>query len=169
MTVAAFLANEVCATGPLREKSGTPVALATQAISESRVNVMDPCATFFGNLARGSVASGAAVTSWSASVLGAHIGGRKVWGTDTEVCLPALEDRIQDCRPALPGKFGHQGGGRCNVILYQGLLRGGWWPTLFRVLAHEQKGASGQCFDGLQRILSGIIRIGGYGNVCRDD
>ena len=36
---------------PLREKSGTPVALTTQAISESRVNVMDPCATFFGDLA----------------------------------------------------------------------------------------------------------------------
>jgi hypothetical protein len=48
-----------CATYPLREKSGTRVALATQPIAGSRVNVMDHCATFFGDLARGSVALGA--------------------------------------------------------------------------------------------------------------
>jgi hypothetical protein len=42
---------------PLREKSGTPVTPATQRLSGSRVNVMDPCATCFEDLARGSVAS----------------------------------------------------------------------------------------------------------------
>ena len=40
-----------CPSWPLRDKSGTPVALKTQAIAGSRVDVMDPCATFSGNLA----------------------------------------------------------------------------------------------------------------------
>jgi hypothetical protein len=39
---------------PLREKSGTGVARATQDIAGSRVNVMDSYATLFGDLARGS-------------------------------------------------------------------------------------------------------------------
>jgi hypothetical protein len=38
---------------PLRAKIGTAVAPATQAIAGSQVNVMDPCATFFGNVAQG--------------------------------------------------------------------------------------------------------------------
>jgi hypothetical protein len=43
---------------PLREKSGAPLVLETQSIAGSRVNVMDPCAPFFGDLAYRSVASG---------------------------------------------------------------------------------------------------------------
>jgi hypothetical protein len=39
---------------PLREKSGTRIAPAAQALAASRVNVVDHCATFFGDLARGS-------------------------------------------------------------------------------------------------------------------
>ncbi len=38
---------------PLREKSGTGLASETQGIAGSRVNVMDPCATFLRELARG--------------------------------------------------------------------------------------------------------------------
>jgi hypothetical protein len=37
---------------PLREKSGTGLASETQGIAGSRVNVMDACATFFGDLAQ---------------------------------------------------------------------------------------------------------------------
>ena len=48
---------------PLREKSGAPLAPTTQDIAGSRVNVMDPCATFFGNVAQGSVASGRTAVS----------------------------------------------------------------------------------------------------------
>jgi hypothetical protein len=47
-----------CAICPLREKSGTPVGPDTQAVYGLGVNVMDPRATFFGDLAQWSVASG---------------------------------------------------------------------------------------------------------------
>src|SRR6516162_9000175 len=43
---------------PLREKKWHTGRAATQAIAGSRVNVTDPCATFFGKVAHGSVASG---------------------------------------------------------------------------------------------------------------
>jgi hypothetical protein len=50
--------SEERATCPLREKKWHRGRAATQDIAESRVNATDRCATFFGNLARGSVASG---------------------------------------------------------------------------------------------------------------
>jgi hypothetical protein len=52
-------ATKGCATYPLRDKKWRRGRAATQAISESRVNVTDPCATFFAEVAQGGGGVGA--------------------------------------------------------------------------------------------------------------
>jgi hypothetical protein len=82
---------------PLREKSGAPLAPATQDIAVSRVNVMDPCATFSGDLAQGFVASvRGPIQFWSASVSTRQIGHHKIWRGDTDIRLPAFEAHRSD-------------------------------------------------------------------------